>query len=847
MRNAGNLLLTLLLLTLLLLGALLPARAAPTLQYGSIEDPIPEACSIIPIEPYDFGLGVYTLESGDQAYEAWVRGDWYDEDLGMYVPQVNYAVEGIVGGIEDLIPMGDLPFWGSGAGATILASETYAFFNKSHDEHAEVIFCPTDMATATPTPTPTEDTSGACLPGDFYCDYGIGSTWAMGISGGAMGSEVKFFSLDDAIEEEIATEPGAWDINIDCDIQGTSQHVNVRMVWQDGGDGSDYLWRENLDPDNNNGDISFKYAMPIPDAAHAGYGNRQMAIRAETYWLWPDDGSASYNCTLSAIKEHNNNRLWESADTLRYRIYDSKQSEEFYPGVSELDSQVDVTSSAQLCASQEIDTSWQPKDADSAPTDYQLDVGGQIRTITANYPSENCYTPGVADRLRLTITNDRSALSIWRIRFDQMDVDTPTPTVTNTSAPTASPQPPCELISIDTDRSTTIDWISPVELYQWAGEIDYLLNGSSAGQLQEYSTGAPLMINDGDQTIFTPQGNPPLAEFLLCTVTPTVTPTATATPGGTTCEVLHSEYDSQESIHRINFGAYGYESINGGYWLDLLRPTKRKFTVRALGSAPRISTYNYSNPGTYGQQPLTDAWRTYFGNEFGRGWLSIEYPPDYVGGTQPFSIELCDETDDLISPTPTSTRTATPTNTHTATSQPTETDVPDPILPGPPVSTIACVPVPTVPTAHTGPLPDLSISLPTFAPIPTPVTGTITADISLVQTAVISTMNQVRTPQAAVSTAVAPYSYASGVDAADEWMAYITPILAWLAIVNPGNPAYEIEGGPLWALKPVLVPLMPIIFTSMLIAFVRFFVWLLDWLRKALEFLFRLIELIPGE
>jgi hypothetical protein len=33
----------------------------------------------------------------------------------------------------------------------------------------------------------------------------------------------------------------------------------------------------------------------------------------------------------------------------------------------------------------------------------------------------------------------------------------------------------------------------------------------------------------------------------------------------------------------------------------------------------------------------------------------------------------------------------------------------------------------------------------------------------------------------------------------------------------------------------------------MLIAFVRFFVWLLDWLRKALEFLFRLIELIPGE
>jgi hypothetical protein len=31
------------------------------------------------------------------------------------------------------------------------------------------------------------------------------------------------------------------------------------------------------------------------------------------------------------------------------------------------------------------------------------------------------------------------------------------------------------------------------------------------------------------------------------------------------------------------------------------------------------------------------------------------------------------------------------------------------------------------------------------------------------------------------------------------------------------------------------------------VVFVRFFFWLLDWLRKLIELVFQVIELIPGE
>jgi hypothetical protein len=40
---------------------------------------------------------------------------------------------------------------------------------------------------------------------------------------------------------------------------------------------------------------------------------------------------------------------------------------------------------------------------------------------------------------------------------------------------------------------------------------------------------------------------------------------------------------------------------------------------------------------------------------------------------------------------------------------------------------------------------------------------------------------------------------------------------------------------------------LPIVIATILVAFLRFFVWLLGWLLKLLDLLFKVIELIPGE
>jgi hypothetical protein len=152
-----------------------------------------------------------------------------------------------------------------------------------------------------------------------------------------------------------------------------------------------------------------------------------------------------------------------------------------------------------------------------------------------------------------------------------------------------------------------------------------------------------------------------------------------------------------------------------------------------------------------------------------------------------------------------------------------------------------------VPTARLGTVPDLAIAVPTFEPLPVAITATVVITTAQIETTVAQTTNGMRTPQAALSTAIAGYTWQSGADTAASWAAAIQPALSWLAIANPQNPAYQTVGGPLWALAPVLMPVLPIILVSIMIVFVRFFFWLLDWLRKLIEVVFGLIELIPGE
>jgi hypothetical protein len=145
-----------------------------------------------------------------------------------------------------------------------------------------------------------------------------------------------------------------------------------------------------------------------------------------------------------------------------------------------------------------------------------------------------------------------------------------------------------------------------------------------------------------------------------------------------------------------------------------------------------------------------------------------------------------------------------------------------------------------------GPMPDLSIVIPTLRLLPT-ITATVVISFSFVITPIQTIQAGLATPAAAMRTAVAPYSWQAGQATSASWVAAMQPALDWLAILNPNNPAYTTPGGPLWALAPVLVPVLPIVIATMLVAFLRFFVWLLGWLLKLLDLLFKVIELIPGE
>lgn len=164
----------------------------------------------------------------------------------------------------------------------------------------------------------------------------------------------------------------------------------------------------------------------------------------------------------------------------------------------------------------------------------------------------------------------------------------------------------------------------------------------------------------------------------------------------------------------------------------------------------------------------------------------------------------------------------------------------------------ACIVVtsPTAPNAYT--MPDLSIDLPTLRPLGTPTsTGTIIATPGISTTAIIdlfSTLEAgISTPGASISTAVANYSWQAGSDLSATSSAVMQPALSWLSILNPTSPAWTTDGGPIWALAPAIMPVLPILVIVSLVVFARFLLWIAGWLLKGIDIIIKIIELIPGE
>jgi hypothetical protein len=177
-------------------------------------------------------------------------------------------------------------------------------------------------------------------------------------------------------------------------------------------------------------------------------------------------------------------------------------------------------------------------------------------------------------------------------------------------------------------------------------------------------------------------------------------------------------------------------------------------------------------------------------------------------------------------PSPTSPATATPT--------------------GSVLEPAECVePITSTQAARLGGLPALAVELPTFEPVQ-PVTATVVISVAVVSETLDSMFTGMITPQMQIQTATAGYSWEQGHATVQGWSVWLQPALDWLAIVNPSSPAWTNEGTYLWALSPVLLPLAPLLIAGVVVVVVRYWFWFLDMFQRVIEFIIKLIELIPG-
>jgi hypothetical protein len=160
---------------------------------------------------------------------------------------------------------------------------------------------------------------------------------------------------------------------------------------------------------------------------------------------------------------------------------------------------------------------------------------------------------------------------------------------------------------------------------------------------------------------------------------------------------------------------------------------------------------------------------------------------------------------------------------------------------------VAVLPSPTAPNAYT--FPDLALVVPTFRPV---LTATLEISIAVVvsPTLVVGWLQTaeslVISPAQRIEIAAAGYSWAGGQQAAATTVALAAPALSWLAIINPAAPAWQQQGGPLWAIAPLVWPLLPIIAFGLAILIMRVLAWVLARLLDIVSWIIKLIELIPG-
>lgn len=166
--------------------------------------------------------------------------------------------------------------------------------------------------------------------------------------------------------------------------------------------------------------------------------------------------------------------------------------------------------------------------------------------------------------------------------------------------------------------------------------------------------------------------------------------------------------------------------------------------------------------------------------------------------------------------------------------------------PGPvPNATAACVPLDPSATIIAYTMPNLAFVI----PVRPTYTATMTTTALINGTIIVGFAQTLEaresTPVAGVARIIGGLSWTSGELAGATAISVASPMLSWMAIVNPSNSAWSIEGGPLWAIEPFLLPIMPVLVMMSLVVFVKFALWALNWFLKLIELVVSVIKLIP--
>lgn len=157
----------------------------------------------------------------------------------------------------------------------------------------------------------------------------------------------------------------------------------------------------------------------------------------------------------------------------------------------------------------------------------------------------------------------------------------------------------------------------------------------------------------------------------------------------------------------------------------------------------------------------------------------------------------------------------------------------------------ACVPISNTATIISFAMPQLGIIIPIRSSPTATITGTAPISMTALIAFQLTVIAGISTPAAGVATVSAKYSWMAGQDAGATSVAHAGPALSWMSILNPQNSAWTTTGGPLWAIEPAILPILPIIAMMILASVGRFLLWVLDWFLKLIDLVIKLIELIP--